>query len=156
VFTDWVREFRKILDATRPGALLGSFHCPWSEGDLNGALREKLAIDLKAQAAYLDVFSPMPYHARFGHVKDPDWISRQVAWLGQHLGIEGKPDERLKIWPIVQVADWGEPVPWEQVETVLDHGSRRPATGVMVFNWGGLRKSAEKVKAISAYYCRIR
>ena len=156
VFTDWVREFRKILDATRPGALLGSFHCPWSETDMNGALREKLAIDLKAQAAYLDVFSPMPYHARFGHIKDPGWISRQVAWLGRHLGVEGKTEERLKIWPIVQVADWGEPVPWEQVETVLDQGSRRPATGIMVFNWGGLRQSTEKVKAISRYYVSIR
>ena len=28
---DWVREFRAILDRERPGALLGTFHCPWSE-----------------------------------------------------------------------------------------------------------------------------
>ena len=49
VFTDWVREMREIVDAERPGALLGTFHCPWSEDDLDGALRSKLAIDLKAQ-----------------------------------------------------------------------------------------------------------
>ncbi len=96
VFTDWVREFRSILDEVRPGALLGTFHCPWSDDDRDGALRSKLAIDLKAQAEYLDVFSPMPYHARFGHPTDPAWISRQVAWLGRHLGIEGKPGERTE------------------------------------------------------------
>src|SRR5207248_2635966 len=43
VFTDWVREFRAILDATRPGALLGTFHCPWTETEREGALRDKLA-----------------------------------------------------------------------------------------------------------------
>ncbi len=82
VFTDWVREFRDIRDATRPGALLGTFHNPWSDEDFGGARLEKLAIDLRAQAAFIDVFSPMPYHARFGHAGDPAWISRQVAWLG--------------------------------------------------------------------------
>ena len=37
----------------------------------------------KAQAEYVDVFSIMPYHARFGHAAEPEWISRQVAWLGE-------------------------------------------------------------------------
>ena len=80
----------------------------------------------------------MPYHARFGHADDPAWVSRQVAWLGRHLGIEGKPGERLKIWPIVQLSDWGEPVPAAQVAEVIDHGTRPPATGVTVFAWGSL------------------
>ena len=148
VFTDWVREFRDIRDATRPGALLGTFHNPWSDEDFGGARIEKLAIDLRAQAAYIDVFSPMPYHARFGHAGDPAWISRQVAWLGQHLGVKGVPGERLRIWPIVQISDWGEPVPAAQIDEVLRHGSRAPATGVMVFAWGGLRKQPEKIDAI--------
>ena len=82
VFTDWVREFREIIDRERPGTLLGTFHCPWSESEFDGALREKLAIDLKAQAKYLDVFSIMPYHARFGHSDDPAWISRQTDGAG--------------------------------------------------------------------------
>ena len=54
-----------------------------------GARLEKLAIDLKAQAAYVDVFSPMVYHARFGHAGDLAWISRQVDWLGEYLGVKG-------------------------------------------------------------------
>lgn len=145
VLTDWVREFHAIRDQTRPPALLGSFHCPWSETDFQGALRDKLAIDLKAQAAYLDVLSPMPYHARFGHPSDPAWISRQVAGLAQRLALPGDAGERPRIWPIVQLADWGEKVPLEQVEAVLQNGSMRPSRGIIVFHWGGLRGQPEKV-----------
>lgn len=155
VFTDWVREFRAILDQTRPGALLGTFHCPWGDTDFGGARITKLAIDLKAQARYVDVFSPMPYHARFGHAGDPEWISRQVRWLGSHLGIQGRPGERRRIWPIVQLSDWGGPVPVSQVEAVLDHGTRPPATGVMVFAWGSLRKQPEKVEQLGRFYKAI-
>ena len=156
VFTDWVREFRAILDETRPQALLGTFHCPWSDTDFDGALRNKLAIDLKAQASYIDVFSIMPYHARFGHAADPAWISRQTAWLGRHLGVQGAPDDRIKIWPIVQLADWGEEVPVQQVHAVLDHGTRLPATGVMVFHQSGLRKQPQKAAAMAEFYRKIR
>jgi hypothetical protein len=148
IFTDWVRECRSIVDRARPGALLGSFHNPWSDDDFDGARIRKLAIDLKAQAAYLDVFSPMPYHARFGHLDDPAWISRQVAWLGRHLGVEGRRGERNRIWPIVQISDWGAEVPASQVPQVLDHGSRLPATGTLVFSWGSFRKQPEKIDAI--------
>jgi threonine dehydratase len=152
VFTDWVREFRKIVDAVRPGALLGTFHCPWSDTERDAALRNKLAIDLRAQAKYIDVFSIMPYHARFGHAGDPAWILRQIEWLGRHLGISGAWDERKKIWPIVQIADWGERVPADQVATVLDHGTYLPATGVMVFAWHGLQGQVEKQQAIGRMY----
>jgi hypothetical protein len=155
VFTDWVREFRAIIDETRPGALLGTFHCPWGDSDYDGALKNKLAIDLKAQAKHVDVFSIMPYHARFGHPTDPAWISRQTAWLGKYLGIEGKAGERHKIWPIVQISDWGENVPVSQVREVLDHGTRLPATGVMVFRWGTLPGQWEKVEEMGKFYKEI-
>lgn len=156
VFTDWVREFRSIIDETRPKALLGTFHCPWSDTDFDGALKNKLAIDLKVQAKYVDVFSIMPYHARFNHPQDPAWISRQTAWLGKYLDIKGEPGERLKIWPIVQLSDWGESVPVEQVHSVLDHGTRLPATGVMVFRWGSLHPQTDKVDAMIEYYRAIK
>jgi hypothetical protein len=156
VFTDWVREFRTIRDEVRPRALLGTFHCPWSEDDFDGALRAKLAIDLQAQAEHLDVFSPMPYHARLGHATDPSWIARQVARLGRHLGVAGRPGERLKIWPIVQLSDWGEPVPVTQVAEVLEHGTRPPATGVMVFAWGSLHRDWDKVERLGQVYRMLR
>jgi len=145
VFTDWVREFKEIRDATRPKALLGTFHCPWPD---DAKLKEKLAIDLKAQARYIDVFSPMPYHARFG--MKPAGIARSVAWLGGHLG------EGARIWPIVQLADWGEPVAVDEIATVLEHATRKPASGVMVFAWGKLRNRPEKIAAMAAYYRSIR
>ena len=156
VFTDWVREFRSIVDKTRPKALLGTFHCPWTESEYDSALKNKLAIDLKAQAKYIDVFSIMPYHARFGHVDDPAWISRQTAWLGNHLGIKGRSSDRHRIWPIVQISDWGEPVSEQQVQAVLDHGTRSPATGVLVFHWGSLRKQMPKVNRMTDFYQSIR
>lgn len=156
VFTDWVREFRTIRDEVRPRALLGTFHCPWTDTERSGALKAKLAIDLKAQAALFDVLSPMPYHARFGHASDPAWVSRQTRWLGEFLGLEGKPGERLKIWPIVQLADWGETVPASQAAEVIDHGTRPPATGVMVFHASGVGNSPEKVEALKRAYQAVR
>jgi hypothetical protein len=148
VFTDWVREFRDLRDATRPGALLGTFHNPWRDDEFGGARIDTLAIDLKAQAAYIDVFSPMPYHARFGHPSDPAWIGRQVSWLGQYLGVKGVAGERLRIWPIVQISDWGEPVPVGQIDEVLRHGARAPATGVIAFAWSGLSAQPQKIEAL--------
>ena len=156
VFTDWIRQFRSIIDEIRPNALLGTFHCPWTETEYDGALRNKLAIDLKGQAKYIDVFSIMPYHARFGHAADPAWISRQTAWLGKHLGIQGKAGERHRIWPIVQLSDWGQSVSVDQVRDVMDHGTRLPATGVMVFNWGSLKKQMAKVDEMAEFYREIR
>lgn len=152
VFTDWVREYREIRDAVRPKALLGTFHCPWSPEDRDGAIRNKLAIDLPSQAKHIDVFSIMPYHARFGHASDPAWISRQTASLGRLLGVEGKPNEAKRIWPIVQLADWGESVAPEQVATIIDHATRQPATGAMVFHWSGLSKVWPKIEALRQAY----
>jgi hypothetical protein len=43
-------------------------------------------------------------------------------------------------------------VPVEQVEVVLDRGTRRPSTGVMVFAWDSLRKQREKVDALGEFY----
>jgi hypothetical protein len=156
VFTDWVREYREVLEAERPRALLGTFHCPWSADDYDGAIRHKLAIDLVGQAPYLDVFSIMPYHARFGHAQDPAWIARQTRSLGKRLKIQGKPGEAKRIWPIVQVSDWGERVAVEQVETVLQYGSQLPATGVMVFHWSGISKEWDKVEALKRAYTSFR
>jgi hypothetical protein len=152
VFTDWVREYRAIVNEVRPTALLGTFHCPWSPEDHDGAIRHKLAIDLKAQSQYVDVFSIMPYHARFGHANDPAWISRQTKRLAELLSLQGRPDEKQKIWPIVQLADWGERVTPEQVQTVIDHGTQPPSTGVMIFHWSGVSKEWEKAEAMKRAY----
>lgn len=152
VFTDWVREYREVLTEVRPRALLGTFHCPWSPNEYDGAIRHKLAIDLVAQAPSLDVFSIMPYHARFGHVGDPAWIARQVRSLGELLNIKGTPDEKKQIWPIVQLSDWGEPVSVDQIPAVLNYGSQLPATGITGFHWNVLSKQWNKVEAVGRAY----
>lgn len=155
VFNDWVREFREILDQVRPDALLGTFHNPWSTEDYDGAVINLLAIDLKAQAQYVHVFSIMPYHARFGHYADPDWISRQVEWLGKHLGIQGSATDKNRIWPIVQLADWGEVVRTSQIPAILDHATRRPSTGVTIFHTSGLNQNPDRREALGRFYRSI-
>ena len=120
------------------------------------AIRSKLAIDLQAQAGHIDVFSIMPYHARFGHATDPGWISRQIESLGRLLAVDGQAHDKNRIWPIVQLADWGETVAPEQVGAIIDHATRRPATGVMAFHWSGLSKAWPKVEALRAAYRSLR
>ena len=155
IFTDWVREFKEIIEKTRPGTLLGTFHNPWTTEDYDGAIRRLLAIDLKMQSQYIDVFSIMPYHARVGHAADPAWISRQTAWLGQHLGIKGVPGEKKQIWPIVQLADWGETVQTAQIPDIMNHGTARPATGVTIFHTGGLNQNPDRMEALGRFYRTI-
>lgn len=156
VLTDWIREFKAIRDEVRPKALIGVFHCPWTIDERDGALRNKLFIDLRAWKPYIDVYSPMPYHARFGHARDLEWIARQTRWLGEFLEIEGKPGERVKIWPIVQVSNWGEDVRAEDVERIIDLGAQPPSTGVMAFAWGGFANDSAKVDALVRAYRRLR
>jgi hypothetical protein len=152
VLTDWVREYRSILNEVRPAALLGTFHCPWSADERDGAIRHKLAIDLPAQAPYLDILSIMPYHARFGHATDPAWISRQTTALAKQLKLTGDPSEKPAIWPIVQLADWGEKVTLDQIPAIIDHATRPPSTGLMVFHWSGISKDPAKIEALKNAY----
>ena len=89
-------------------------------------------------------------------VKDHDLLFDGALWHSFYIrGIEGVPGERHKIWPIVQLSDWGEKVEVEQVRSVLDHGTRLPATGVMVFAWGSLRRQTEKVDELTEFYRAI-
>jgi hypothetical protein len=94
---------------------------------------------------------PAPLRAKFGKAR---CIKRDGRCLA--LGIKGEPGERIKIWPIVQLSDLGETVPVSQVNEVLDHGSRAPATGVMVFVWGTLHPQWNKVEAMREFYRAIR
>lgn len=155
-FTDWVREYREVLQEVRPQALLGTFHCSWSPDEYDGAIRHKLAIDLPGQAPYLDVFSVMPYHARFGHANDLPWIARQVRSLGERMKIAGKPGEAKQIWPIVQLSNWGETVTADQVESILGYGGQQPATGIMAFHWNDMAKEWGKLDALKRAYLSFR
>jgi hypothetical protein len=41
----------------------------------------------------------------------PVWIARQIHCLGELLNIRGTPNEMKRIWPIVQLSDWGDRLP---------------------------------------------
>jgi len=94
----------------------------------------------------------MPYHSRFGHREDPDWIGRQTTGPGKQLNLKGTSAEKQKIWPIVQLADWGDTVPVEQTAQVIDCGTRLPATGIMVFHWSGIAEQWDKLDALGRAY----
>ena len=74
------------------------------------------------------------------------------ADLGKLLDLRGQPDEKQRIWPIVQLADWGEKVAVDQIPTVLDCGTRRPATGTMVFHWSGISREGDKLAALGTAF----
>ena len=97
----------------------------------------------------------MPYHARFGHSDDLAWISEQVSWLGEYLDVKGGAGERIKIWPIVQLSDWGEKVSADDVSEILTQGTKPPATGVIVFAWGSLKEQPEKVEETWRFFRQL-
>ncbi len=152
IYTDWIREFREVLDEVSPQTLLGCYHCPWTDQEFDGALVKKLGIDLKSQAEYIDVFSPLLYHAYLGHAGDLGWISSHVSWLGSYLGVEGKAGEKVRIWPIVQLADLGGDVPVSEVAGVLDAGLSFPSSGIMVFSWGRIKDHPGKVQEMTRFF----
>ena len=156
VFTDWIRELREILDEERPDALLGYYHCPWTDQEFDGALLDKLAIDLRSQSQYIDVFSPLLYHAYLGRNGDVEWISSHVSWLGEYLGVKGYPGEKIRVWPIVQLADLGGDIPAEEVPAILEAGLQSPASGIMIFSWGRISEQAHKVEEMSRVFQGLR
>ena len=66
----------------------------------------------------------------------------------RHFGWAAAEDKR----PHISIRGIYGGVPVEQVRSVLDHGTRRPATGVMVFNWGSLKGKMDKVNEEVAGY----
>jgi hypothetical protein len=56
----------------------------------------------------------------------------------------------------VQLSDWGERVPVEQVEAVLDFAARSPATGLLAFHWSGISKEWDKVKSLKRAFLAFR
>ena len=45
-----MREYRDIVNEVCPDALLGTFHCPWTDTDYDGALRD-LRLCMRSRAA---------------------------------------------------------------------------------------------------------
>ena len=123
-----------------------------NEQDIKRAQQIKSYPWFEHKKAWQKEIDLMPYHARFGHANDVAWISRQTEQLGKLLDVRGEAKEKPQIWPIVQLADWGERVSVDQIATVIEHATRRPSTGVMVFHWSGVSKEPEKIAALERAY----
>jgi hypothetical protein len=144
VLAEWAREFRKVIEAKRPGALLGVYHCPWNDTEFGGAQRRILGLDYDVLAPLIDVFSPMVYHGRME--RKPAWVGESVRWLSARL------PEAARIWPIVQAH--GEPAPISAVEfeEVMRGGASGRATGVMMFTFGSVAQDKEKMQVLQHLY----
>ena len=149
VFTDWVREFDAIRDEARPSALLGTFHNPWSDdGPRRRAPRE--ARHRPAGAGRL--------HRRL----QPDAVSRAVRPCRRSSldlapgALAGAAPRHRRARRANAIASGrssrsrtgASPCRWRRSPPCSTEGARPPATGVMVFAWGGLRSSPEKIEAI--------
>ena len=145
IYSQWVADYRAVIDEVQPGVVLASFVPPYGADDYDGALYNRLAIDLEAQGAYLDALSPMLYQTRFGHAGDAQWASNSLEDLAQRVSQAGLG---LELWPIVQISDWGGEIEPGAVADLVAIGAHPAATGVIVFKWGSLRRDGAKLEAL--------
>ena len=143
VIADWAKEFKQILKQEKPGALLGIYHCPWSDDEYNNARRRILGLDYKMLNQHADVFSPMVYHQRMG--RSPEWVKENIEWFsGEVSGPE--------IWPIVQAYNDPSEVTAAEFELVLRNGLSGKATGVMMFTTDAVADDPDKINVLRKVY----
>jgi hypothetical protein len=143
VIADWVKEFKEIVKKEKPQALLGLYHCPWSDSDFNNARYRTLGLDFAMLKNNVDVFSPMVYHKRMG--RQPAWVKENIEWLSGEV-------DGTKIWPIVQASDEPAEVSPEEFENVLRYGLSGNATGVMMFTTNAVAEDAAKISVMKKMY----
>ena len=148
VIAGWVRDFKKVLKAEKPGALLGVYHCPWDDDDFNGARRRNLGLDYDSLRNIVDVFSPMVYHGRMG--KNSEWVKENIEWFSDRLNI--KAGKFPKVWPIVQAYNDPTVISPEEFEKVLRYGAGGQATGVMMFTSNSVAEDEQKVAVMKKVY----
>jgi hypothetical protein len=141
--TDWVAQARKIVRRTRPDALLGLFGVPWRRSDLSGAILRVIGQDFAALASYVDIFSPMVYHAM---------CDQSTAWITDvtsHVqGLTERP-----VWPIIQAVDHPRPLTAEEYAAALDAALAHPASdGVVVFTLKGVLQSGRLSVTVDRFH----
>ena len=143
VVTDWVKEFKQILNDQKPGALLGIYHCPWNDDDFYFARRRILGLDYSLLDKYTDVFSPMVYHKRMG--RSPEWVKDNIEWFSGEV-------EHSKIWPIVRAYNDPSEVNAMEFEAVLNNGLSGKATGIMMFTTDAVADDPAKIEVMKKKY----
>lgn len=148
VIYSWTKEIREITKTIRPKALVGLYHCPWSDGEFNNARRRILGLDYALLKKTVDVFSPMVYHERMG--RQPIWVEENIAWLSDKLKVE--KTTYPKIWPIVQAHNDPGSVTALEFETVLNGGLAASSSGVMMFTTNAVAEDKAKTKVMKNLY----
>ncbi len=148
VIYSWTREIRETTKKLRPDALVGLYHCPWTDSEFDNARRRILGLDYTLLKETVDIFSPMVYHGRME--RKPAWVEENIAWLGKKLAI--KKNGYPKIWPIVQAHNDPEVVSAREFEIVLRGGLSGKSTGVMMFTTNAVAEDKAKTKVMKDVY----
>jgi hypothetical protein len=150
VITDFARRAREVIDAERPGMLLGIYSCPWTDDEYDGGMRRIVGEDIAELDRYIDVFSPMVYH---GNCERPaDWPEQYTRWLRRKLDAV-RPG--CRIWPIVQgggTPSHRAPVTPEGFRTALEGAIRGGGTGVMFYHFGAVAREEAKLRVLGEVY----
>lgn len=148
VITGWVRDFKKVLNEEKPGALLGVYHCPWNDQEYDGARRRILGLDYDSLRTIVDVFSPMVYHGRMQ--RSAEWVKENIEWFSERVNVPNGQSPR--IWPIVQAYNDPVVISSTEFEKVLRYGIAGRATGVMMFTTNSVAEDPAKTATMKKVY----
>ena len=118
--TGFAKEVKKALTEENPKLELGLFAVPWREGELNNAIINIIAQDIKKLSSYVDVFSAMTYHKMCG--KDINWISEISKYMQDKTA--------KKVVPILQATDVSKEVLAEAITKTFSNNK----AGLVVFD----------------------
>lgn len=148
VIVEWCNEMWHILKTIRPQALLGLYHCPWTDEEFNGARIKYLGLDYDLLTNSIDVFSPMVYHARMG--RNATWVKENLEWFYNRIQVNTQ--DQYQVWPIVQAHDDPDLISAEEFGRVLKYGLEDPATGVMMFTSRSVAENPAKIEVMKNIY----
>jgi hypothetical protein len=147
ILNGWVSNMKEILKAKRPQALLGVYYAAWYPGDHDAALGRILGIDVAGLAERADVLAPMLFHGMLA--RPPAWVGQYLQWLGTTIKHGSK---QPLVWPIVQAHNKPGIITPDEFRTVMQEGSKPPASGIMMFADGSLLDDPEKLRVMKEIY----
>jgi len=149
ILTDWIIDLKQILKSHQPESLLGLFYCSWYPEEYDSALYRILGIDINDFIREADVLAPMLFH----HMKDRpvNWIGEYINWLDS-VSNSTRPENKPKIWPIVQAHNNPGEVSPEEFREAMLQGSSFPASGIMMFSDGALLQDPRKIEIMRELY----
>ena len=151
IIASWAKDIKLILKEIRPNALLGLYHCPWTDEEFDNARRRILGLDFDLLKQTVDVFSPMVYHGRME--RKPTWVAENVTWLCDKLNI--KNNTYPKVWPIVQAHNDPGIIPAKEFSKVLNGGLASHSSGVMMFTTNSVAEDNHKIEVMRKLYRSI-